>query len=89
MALQETFHALGDETRREILRLLRQGTMTAGEITAHFSMSAATISHHLNILRQAGLVSDTRRGKFICYTLNTSVFEEVMLWIDELGGEHI
>ena len=87
MGLQETLKALNDETRREILHLLRRGPMTAGDIAGHFSMSAATVSHHLSVLKNAGLVWDDRHGKFIDYGLNTSVFEELMLWLSEFKEE--
>ncbi|MFR4973601.1 MAG: autorepressor SdpR family transcription factor, partial [Butyricicoccus pullicaecorum] len=72
MGFQQTFKALSDPTRRDILHLLRDGPLPAGEITAHFNISAATISHHLAILRDAGLVLDDKRGKFIYYELNLS-----------------
>ena len=84
--LGETFKAMGDETRREILRLLRSGSLSAGEIAAQFEMSAATVSHHLSVLREAGLIQDERRGKHILYTLNASVFEEMILWLRAFGG---
>ncbi|MBM6830318.1 helix-turn-helix transcriptional regulator [Anaerotignum lactatifermentans] len=86
MGLQETWKALGDETRREILRLLRRNTMTAGEIGRHFSASGATISHHLSVLKEADLVSDRREGKYIYYELNLSVLEEVLEWVSALMG---
>jgi len=88
MGLQDTFKALGDKNRREMLRLLRGGAMTAGDIGAHFAMSAATLSHHLSVLRQAELVMDQKKGKYIYYELNASVFEELMLWISEFKEEH-
>jgi len=84
--LADTFKAMGDETRREILRLLRSGAMTAGDIAAHFDMSAATVSHHLSVLKGAELITDERRGKHILYTLNASVFEEMILWLRGFGG---
>lgn len=87
MAFQETFKALSDPTRRAILDLLKAGAQTAGEIGAHFDMSAATVSHHLSVLRDAGLVSDERRGKFICYELNVSVLDEIVGWLAALKGE--
>ena len=80
MGFQETFKALSDPTRREILRLLRDGAKTAGEIGSQFDMTGATISHHLSVLREAGLISDDRRGKYIYYELNMSVFSEVLGW---------
>ena len=88
MGFQQTFKALSDPTRREILQLLRDGGLTAGEIAARFDTSAATISHHLSILRDAGLVIDEKRGKYIYYELNMSVVDEILGWLSELkGGE--
>lgn len=86
MALQAVFRALSDPTRRQILRLLRRGDLTAGEIAAHFPMTKASISHHLNILKHAGLVSDERRGQHVVYSLNTTVFQELFGWIMEFVG---
>ncbi len=77
MGFQQTFKALSDPTRREILQLLKDKPLTAGEIAAQFDTSAATISHHLSILRDAGLVSDEKRGKYISYELNMSVVDEI------------
>ncbi len=88
MGLQNTLKALADPIRREILNLLKEGKMSAGEITDHFSVTGASISRHLSVLREADLIRDHREGKFIFYELNTSVLEEIMLWITELkGGE--
>lgn len=87
MHLQLTLKALSDPTRREILNLLKQGKQSAGEITAHFDITAAAISRHLSVLKDADLIEDTREGKFIFYELNTSVLEEIMLWLTELKGE--
>ena len=88
MSLQKTVSALADPTRREILGLLKGGRMSAGEISDKFPVTAASISRHLSVLRDAGLIRDTREGKFIFYELNTSVLEEIMLWITDLkGGE--
>ena len=86
MGFQETFKALGDPTRREILRLLRDGARTAGEIGSHFNMTGATISHHLSVLREARLISDDKRGKYIYYELNLSVLDEITGWIASLKG---
>ena len=90
MGFGETFKALSDPARRDILSLLREGRMSAGEIGAHLDMTGATISYHLKILKKAGLVFETREKNYIYYTLNTSVVEEVMLWLSELkgGNEH-
>ena len=87
MGLQQTLKALADPIRREILNLLKKGRMPAGEITAHFSVSAPAISRHLSVLKEADLIRDQREGKFIYYELNTSVLEEIMLWLTELKGE--
>ena len=86
MGFAETFKALSDPARREILTLLKGGRLSAGEIGCHFDMTGATISYHLNILKKAGLVFETREKNFIYYDLNTSVVEEVMLWLSELKG---
>ena len=87
MGLQSTLKALADPTRREILNLLKKGKLSAGEITDHFDITAAAISRHLSVLKEADLIWDTRDGKYILYELNTSVLEEIMLWITDLKGE--
>ena len=87
MGLQQTLKALADPTRREILNLLKSGTKSAGEICDHFDITAAAISRHLSVLKEADLIRDDRQGKFIYYELNTSVLEEIMLWITALKGE--
>ena len=87
MGLQQTMKALADPTRREILNLLKAGRKSAGEITDHFDITAAAISRHLSVLKEADLIGDTREGKYIFYELNASVLEEVLLWIAELKGE--
>ena len=86
MGLQQTLKALADPTRREILNLLKKGKLSAGEITDHFQVTAAAISRHLSVLKEADLIDDTREGKYIFYTLNASVLEEILLWITELKG---
>lgn len=86
MGFAETFKALSDPVRREILMILREGSLSAGEIGAHFDMTGATISYHLRILKKAGLVFEKKEKNFIYYTLNTSVVEEIMLWLSELKG---
>ena len=86
MGLQQTLKALADPTRREILNLLKKGKLSAGEITEHFQITAAAISRHLSVLKEADLIEDTRDGKYIFYELNASVLEEIMLWISELKG---
>lgn len=87
MSLQHTLKALADPIRREILNLLKGGRLPAGEITEHFSVTAASISRHLSVLKEADLIRDTREGKFIFYELNASVLEEIMLWITDLKGD--
>ena len=87
MGLQNTLKALADPTRRDILNLLKQGRLSAGEITEHFDITAAAISRHLSVLKEADLIWDTRDGKYIFYELNTSVLEEIMLWLTDLKGE--
>ena len=87
MGLQQTLKALADPIRRDILHLLKNGRMSAGEITSHFSVTAASISRHLSVLKDADLVRDTREGQFIFYELNASVLEEIMLWITDLKGD--
>ena len=87
MGFAETFKALSDPIRREILLLLRGGRLSAGEIGSHFDMTGATISYHMSILKKADLVFETREKNYIYYELNTSVVEEVMLWLSQLKGE--
>ena len=81
MGFQQSFKALSDPVRREILSLLRRGPM------AHFEVSGATISHHLSVLRDAGLVLDDKQGKYIYYELNMSVVDEILEWISALKGD--
>lgn len=78
MPFGDTFKALSDPTRREILALLKKGSMNAGDIAANFQMTNATISHHLSVLKQAGLVDEEKHGKYIRYSLNTSVVEDMI-----------
>ena len=87
MGIQNTLKALSDPSRREILELLKSGRHSAGEIAEKFPVSGAAISKHLSVLKDADLIRDTREGKFIFYELNTSVLEEVMLWLVTLKGE--
>lgn len=87
MAFQETFKALSDPTRRAILDLLKGGAKTAGDIGAQFDMTGATVSHHLSVLKEAGLISDERRGKYIYYELNLSILDEITGWIAGLKGD--
>lgn len=86
MGLQGTMRALADPIRRQILELLKGGRLSAGEITEHFQVTAAAVSRHLSVLREADLIRDKREGKYIFYELNTSVLEEILLWVSELKG---
>lgn len=87
MGLQQTLKALADPIRRDILNLLKNGRMSAGDITSNFSVTAASISRHLSVLKDADLVRDKREGQFIYYELNVSVLEEIMLWVTDLKGD--
>ena len=87
MALQKTLRALADPIRREILNKLKSGRLSAGEITDNFSVTGASISRHLSVLKEADLIRDNREGKFIFYEINTSVLEEAMLWLIDLKGD--
>ena len=88
MGLQKTMKALSDPIRREILNLLKNGRMAAGDIASHFDITDAAISRHLSVLKEANLIRDTREGKYIYYDLNASVLEELLLWISDLKGEN-
>ncbi|ANY69144.1 transcriptional regulator [Paenibacillus sp. BIHB 4019] len=81
MSINQAFKALSDPTRRTILDLLKEQDLTAGEIADHFHMTKPSISHHLSLLKQAELVSDERKGQHIYYTLNTTVFQDLLKWI--------
>ena len=83
MAFADSFKALSDPARRDILEMLREGRLSAGEIASKFDMTGATISYHLSILKKADLVRETREKNFIYYELNTSVFEELLLWVSQ------
>ena len=87
MGIQNTMRALSDPIRREILNLLKGGRMAAGDIAVHFSVTDASISRHLSVLKEAELIRDKREGKFIFYELNASVLEEILLWIKDLKGD--
>ncbi len=88
MGFAETFKALSDPARREILLMLRGGRMSAGDIASHFDMTGATVSYHLSVLKKADLVFETKQKNFVFYELNTSVFEEIMLWFAQFKGEN-
>lgn len=86
MSFNETMKAIADPTRRSILNLLKDGSKTAGEIAGNFDMTGATVSHHLTQLKKAGLIRENKQKNFIYYSLNASVFEEVLIWINSLKG---
>ena len=75
------FKALNDATRREILEILKKKDLNAGEIADHFNISKPSISHHLDLLKQAGLVEAVKEGQFISYSINTTVMDEILKWM--------
>jgi DNA-binding transcriptional ArsR family regulator len=87
MGYGETFKALSDPVRRQILSMLKKGRMSAGEISRRFDMTQATVSYHLKLLKEADLVFEEKEKNYIYYSLNASVIEEVMLWLADLKGE--
>jgi DNA-binding transcriptional ArsR family regulator len=87
MGFPETFKALSDPVRREILIMLRDGKMSAGDIGQRFDISGATISYHLSLLKKAGLVVESKYKNFIYYELNATVFDEIMLWFSQFKGD--
>ena len=87
LSFANTFKALSDPVRREILQLLKSGRMSAGEIGSHFDMTGATIYYHLNILKKADLVWEAKEKNYVYYELNTSVVDEILLWLKDLKGE--
>ena len=87
MGLNETMKALADPVRRDILQMLRGGRKSAGEIGEHFNLTGATVSYHLAKLKSADLVAEEKFKNYIFYSLNASVFEELLAWIYGFGGE--
>ena len=87
MSFTNTFKALSHPVRRAILDLLKMGSLSAGEIAEHFELTGATISHYLNILKKADLILETRQKNYIYYELNTSVLEDIVVWLAELKGD--
>jgi ArsR family transcriptional regulator len=79
--MNQLFKALNDQTRRDILELLKKKDMTAGDIADQFSITKPSISHHLDLLKQAGLVDAEKQGQFIYYSLNTTVVDEMLKWL--------
>jgi len=87
MSGDSAFRAIADPTRRQILRLLNDGEMTAGQIAEHFHISAPSMSHHFNVLKHADLVSTRREGQQIYYSLNTTVFQDLVAAVLDLVGK--
>ena len=87
MGLSETLKAISAPVRREILDYLKSGPKSAGEISQQFDLAPATVSHHLSTLRKAGLIEEEKQKNFIYYSLNLTVFEEILTWIQSLGGK--
>lgn len=85
--LQETMKALSDPTRRRILELLKKGPMSAGDLGKEFDMTGATMSHHLAILKKAGLVHAEKKGTFLYYEINTTVMEDLLSWVVSVMGD--
>ena len=86
MGFAETFKALGDPVRREILVMLKSGRMSAGDLASKFDLTQASVSYHLSQLKKAELIREEKYKNYIYYELNTSVFEEVVLWLSQFGG---
>ena len=86
MSFAQTFKALSNPVRREVLDLLKGGKLSAGEIAERFELTGATISHHLSVLKKADLILETREKNFIFYELNTSVLEDLLVWLTDLKG---
>lgn len=86
--MNNLFKALNDQTRREILELLKNGDMTAGEIAEQFDISKPSISHHLDLLKQAGLIDASKNKQFITYTLNTTVVDEILKWVLQFKSDN-
>ncbi|MEA4873857.1 autorepressor SdpR family transcription factor [Anaerorhabdus sp.] len=86
MGINDTLKAISDPIRRNILELLKNGKMSAGEIAEKFDLTNATVSYHLSQLKKAGLVNEEKQKNFIYYEINLSVFEDILMWIQQLGG---
>lgn len=87
--MNDLFKALDDESRRKILELLKDGDMTAGEISEHFKMSKPSISYHLELLRRGELVNSSKKGQFVYYSLNTTVLDKVVRWLFKITKSKI
>ena len=87
MGMSETLKAISDPVRRKIIEMLRKEKMTAGDIANKFNLTNSTVSYHLSYLKKADLVKEEKYKKYIYYKLNTSVFEEILVWIYQFGKE--
>lgn len=87
MSFAQTFKALSDPIRRDILTLLKDGQMSAGDIANQFDLAQASVSYHLMILKKADLIQETKVKNFIYYDINTSVLEDIMIWLKEIKGD--
>ncbi len=85
--MNNLFKALNDPVRRDILDLLKDKDMSAGDIADHFNVGKPTISHHLDLLRQAGLVTSEKQGQFIIYSISTTVLDEMLQWIYQIKAK--
>jgi ArsR family transcriptional regulator len=86
--MNQLIKALNDPTRRQILEMLKGGDLSAGDIAARFDMSKPSISHHLDLLKQAGLIEPTKKGQFIYYSLNTTVMDDLLKWVIQLQSKN-
>ena len=89
MGMSETLKAISDPVRRNILEMLKKEKMTAGDIANKFNLTNSTVSYHLSYLKKADLVKEEKYKKYIYYKLNTSVFEEILVWIYQFGKENM
>lgn len=87
MGLSKTLKAISDPVRRDIISMLKDGKKSAGEIAEQFDLSNATVSYHLNQLKKAELVTEEKYKNYIFYELNISVFEEILVWVNQFGGK--
>ena len=87
MGMSETLKAISDPVRRKIIEMLRKEKMTAGDIANKFNLTNSTVSYHLSYLKKADLIKEEKYKKYIYYNLNTSVFEEILVWIYQFGKD--
>lgn len=87
MGLHDTFKALSDPLRRQILMLLKEGERSAGDIASELNITPAALSYHLNLLKKADLLMEYKEKNFIYYQLNTTLFDELVMWLKQFGGE--